>query len=209
MTHLTLPDLVDTPSSIVTDDGRRLDVPRAMTVDEFMAFPWPERERWELLEGVPVMSPAPAPRHQLLVFEIGYFLRNLHPDWCIVPGIDVTPSGHGSYVCPDLVVLDEIGPMERPTLRTPKLAVEVLSPSNRRNDLATKFWLYQRVGYPEYWIADPATAKLTIYLLDETASPHAYRESLPDADGFAASRLLAVSVRLSEPGPLYIIEHRS
>ena len=62
------------------------------------------------------------------------------------------------------------------------------SRSHARVDSArwtTRGGLYPRAGIPETWIADPAAAQLTIYALDETANPRAYRASPPDAEGFA------------------------
>jgi Uma2 family endonuclease len=42
------------------------------------------------------------------------------------------------------------------------LVVEVLSPSNRRNDLVLKRFGYGRAGIPRYWIVDGRDRTLTV-----------------------------------------------
>ncbi|HVG24076.1 MAG TPA: Uma2 family endonuclease [Thermoanaerobaculia bacterium] len=37
----------------------------------------------------------------------------------------------------------------------PDLVIEILSESNRRYDVRTKFGLYERAGVSEYWTVDP------------------------------------------------------
>lgn len=38
----------------------------------------------------------------------------------------------------------------------PLLVVEVLSPSNQSQDLGVKRHLYERLGFPAYWVIDPS-----------------------------------------------------
>ena len=47
-----------------------------MTIEEFLAFTEtrPEEERWELIEGVPVLNPSPIDYHQIVVTNISGFL---------------------------------------------------------------------------------------------------------------------------------------
>ena len=42
-----------------------------MTIEEFLAFTdtRPEEERWELIEGVPVLNPSPIDHHQIVVYQ--------------------------------------------------------------------------------------------------------------------------------------------
>ncbi|OON98735.1 MAG: hypothetical protein ATN35_03745 [Epulopiscium sp. Nele67-Bin004] len=46
----------------------------------------------------------------------------------------------------------------------PSLIVEILS-SNRKDDLETKFKLYERIGVGEYWIIDPSNNIINQYVL--------------------------------------------
>src|SRR3981081_4672199 len=47
-----------------------------MTIEEFLAFTdsRPEEERWELIEGVPILNPSPIDTHQIVVTNIVAFL---------------------------------------------------------------------------------------------------------------------------------------
>jgi len=52
-------------------------------------------------------------------------------------------------------------------LGAPDMIVEILSPSNRKRDILDKFYLYQRAGVREYWIADPKVKSVTAYIMQE------------------------------------------
>ena len=59
-------------------------------------------------------------------------------------------------------------------LGAPDMIVEILSsntcaaPSaSRKRDLYDKFYLYQRAGVREYWIADPKVKAVTVYVMQE------------------------------------------
>lgn len=67
----------------------------------------------------------------------------------------------------------------------PDIAVEVLSPSNRRYDLGVERTRYEQVGQPELWIIDPMGLSATVW-----------RRSWADAPGFD------VTVKLDWDGAL-------
>ena len=54
-------------------------------------------------------------------------------------------------------------PRDRPVKPRPDWACEVLSPSNARHDLVTKYRVYERSSVPHYWIVDPEREVLTVY----------------------------------------------
>jgi len=56
---------------------------------------------------------------------------------------------------------------ENAFLGAPDMVVEILSPSNRKKDQIEKFYLYQRAGVREYWIADPKVKMITVYVMQE------------------------------------------
>lgn len=47
-----------------------------------------------------------------------------------------------------------------------RLAVEVLSPSNRTTDLVTKRVDYAAAGIPSYWLVDPEVPSVTVLELE-------------------------------------------
>ncbi|MEZ4835246.1 MAG: Uma2 family endonuclease [Caldilineaceae bacterium] len=55
------------------------------------------------------------------------------------------------------------------TSMAPDLVIEVLSPSNWRDDRNVKFDAYARAGVPEYWIVDPMGETVEVFVLDGDA----------------------------------------
>ncbi len=52
----------------------------------------------------------------------------------------------------------------------PDVVVEILSPSTRRRDKLDKTKAYAKYRVPEYWIVDPESYSLELYLLQESGS---------------------------------------
>ena len=128
-----------------------------MGAEEFYAI-GETAERYELINGVVVMSPSPTPRHWRFVREI---LRQLDA-YC-------GPEGSDPYADIDLYV--EAMTVFRPDLcvflrspagavpsrlsEPPDLVVEISSPGNKSYDLKTKRDAYEKFGVKEYWSIDP------------------------------------------------------
>ena len=54
-------------------------------------------------------------------------------------------------------------PRESPLATRPDWICEILSPSNKQDDLFRKLRTYQRCQVPHYWILDPDEGTLTVY----------------------------------------------
>lgn len=117
--------------------------------------------RYELIDGELLVSPAPSLLHQRVVFELNDLLRRYVKElgWCELLGapIGVTFSPRRELQ-PDLCVIplvngrkvrrfEDVGRLV--------LAVEVLSPGTTRNDRYRKRPVYQDEGVPECWLVDP------------------------------------------------------
>lgn len=139
---------------------------------------WPPEERWELIDGVAYdMSPAPAPRHQLVLGELyAQFHRSLEGSRCVVflAPFDVrlpdTPDEPDrdirSVVQPDLTIVCDRGRIDDRGCRgAPDLAVEILSPSTAYKDQSQKFALYERHGVREFWIVNADRGTVEVYRL--------------------------------------------
>lgn len=140
---------------------------RPFTVDDLEGFP-DDGNRYELIDGMLVVSPAPVPWHQLVLGELFYALRTVCPKGLLVlfAPLDVQPDRSNSLQ-PDVLVarLTDFGPKNLPV--APLLAAEVLSPSTRLYDLNTKRSAYERMRVPSYWIVDPdEPGALTVLELD-------------------------------------------
>lgn len=132
---------------------------RHWTAAELRAIP-DDRNRYEIVDGELLVTPAPAPRHQRLLRELfldlqRYLVANPVGELFFSPA-DIELSDD-TVVQPDLFVIplsDGESPEEWSEVGRLLLAVEVLSPSTARWDRTLKRRLYQRAGVPEYWIVD-------------------------------------------------------
>lgn len=142
------------------------------TVDDLDALP-DDGLRYELVDGVLLVSPSPRVPHQLAQAELLMVLGAAAPAHLrvLAAPLDVTFS-RTRLLQPDLIVFD------REQLRGPKadglpaLAVEVLSPSTRATDLTLKRHVLEQAGVASYWLLDPDVPCLTVLELDDGA----YRE---------------------------------
>jgi Uma2 family endonuclease len=122
--------------------------------------------KYEVVQGELLVSPAPTPAHDALVRELW---RRLNA-YCEATGIGQV-SGHlpafvagDSEAIPDLVVREAmVPPPDRwDDAPRPLLVVEVLSESTQRNDRVRKRGFYLASGIPEYWIVDGESRTIEI-----------------------------------------------
>ncbi len=144
---------------------------RPFTVRDLEAMP-DDGHRYELIDGVLIVTPAPGWGHQEASFALAIALRAACP-----PGLRTLPAPFAvqpdehNEVQPDIVVA-RFGDLTSQHLPVaPVLAVEVLSPSTRLHDLNTKKVAYERLAVPSYWVLDPVLpGSLRVFELDEAGS---------------------------------------
>lgn len=110
--------------------------------------------RYELDDGVLVVSPAPTSRHQLAVGRLtAVLMAACPPGLLVLPGAGININEYQQRV-PDLVVI-RAESFHEPFLELPPLlAVEVASPRTKVYDRGRKKGLYQKFGISSYWIID-------------------------------------------------------
>ena len=123
--------------------------------------------RYELLDGSIIVTPAPTPAHQNVVFELAVLLRATVPDEykVFVAPLD-TALPTGDVLEPDVLVVSRDAITSKDVTGVPLLAVEVLSPSSRRRDVGDKLTAYRDAGVPSYWVVDPIHPRLRAWYLD-------------------------------------------
>jgi Uma2 family endonuclease len=129
-----------------------------MTIEEFLAFTdtRPEEERWELIEGVPVLNPSPIDYHQIVVTNIVAFLvrRKIEMKTAWLPligtGTRVPVSVH-SLPQPDVMVKEQ-PPTGSAVSDDGLVLFEVLSKSNTRSDQAWRRRVYASVPNCQHYI---------------------------------------------------------
>jgi len=147
--------------------------PGPLTVADLEGMP-DDGHRYEVLDGVLVVTPAPRPVHQRGAFRLAMALDAAAPDDVeVLPApLAVRPQGglplHAQVteLQPDVVAARVADYTDRDLPTAPLLAVEVLSPSTRLFDLTLKKAAFERMGAPSYWLLDPATETLTAFELD-------------------------------------------
>ena len=140
---------------------------RPFTVRDLEAMP-DDGHRYELIDGVLIVTPAPGWHHQEGLGELFVQLRAACPRGLrvLAAPFAVQPDEHNE-VQPDILVtrFDDLTPRNLPV--APLLAVEFLSPSTRLHDRNTKKAAYERMGAASYWLVNPELpGRLTVFELD-------------------------------------------
>jgi Uma2 family endonuclease len=69
-------------------------------------------------------------------------------------------------VQPDICVICDLSKLDdKGCIGAPDLIVEILSPSTTKHDRVTKMKLYEEFGVREYWIVNPKTKTVYVFLL--------------------------------------------
>lgn len=149
-----------------------LQVPH-FTVDMLDQFP-DDGTRYELLEGMLLVTPAPSNAHQVVATRLANALTNaLGPDG---PGrvvaVGAIQRGENTQLQPDILVYPATFP---PTAHWRDihgwwLAVEVMSPVSRVYDREFKRGAYLALGVEESWLVDPNECAVEVWTRTERES---------------------------------------
>jgi len=143
------------------------------TIDMLETFP-DDGNRYELLEGMLLVTPAPSTAHQIVAgrlhVALAATLEQTGLAHVVAPG--AIQRGGRTQLQPDILVFSTA---YAPTthwreIREWWLAVEVLSRSSRIYDRDVKRAAYLALGVAEYWIADPRDCAVDVWTLGEATS---------------------------------------
>jgi Uma2 family endonuclease len=141
---------------------------------------WIDDKRRELFDGIVKLMSGPLTIHsEITTNAVGrmwsYIKRRKGKCKIFHSPIDVRLPKNGetaddkifNVVQPDIVVVCDPSKIDaKGIIGAPDLVVEVLSPSNTRLMMSTKFDLYEEAGVKEYWVVHPK-AGVTVFLLQE------------------------------------------
>jgi Uma2 family endonuclease len=142
-------------------------IPRSnFTYEDYKRLP--DDQRYEVLEGELVMTPAPGTPHQRILLRLAarleFFTQEHGVGTCFAAPTDVVLSDK-TVLQPDVLFV----PCNRSSIiaqgaihGAPDLVVEILSPSTAKRDLEIKRQLYSTYGVREYWIVDPEAQSIEI-----------------------------------------------
>jgi len=153
-----------------------LDMTKRYTYADYLT--WMDDVRRELINGFIYLMSAPARIHQELSFEINYrfasFVKRRKRKCKIYYApFDVRLPKEGAIeddkiydvVQPDICVICDPSKLDdKGCIGAPDLIVEVLSPSTAHYDKNKKLNLYEKFGVKEYWIVDPKTKTVQVFL---------------------------------------------
>lgn len=138
---------------------------RALTYDDLADMP-DDGHRYELIDGVLIVSPSPVTRHQRAVGRLFLLLNAGCPDdlEVFLAPFDVVLAAD-TVLIPDLIVARRSELTAKNLPAAPVLAVEVLSPSTRRFDLMVKHSRLEAAGCAHYLVVDPDVPSVIIWSL--------------------------------------------
>jgi Uma2 family endonuclease len=129
------------------------------TADMVRALP-DDGNRYEVVYGELLVTPAPRPWHQFVVHRLSValelYVRDEPVGVVLTAPADISWGREDVLVQPDVFVVrtEEARTLEWSRMRGLLLAVEVLSPSSQRADRFAKRKRYQDAGVPLYWVVD-------------------------------------------------------
>jgi Uma2 family endonuclease len=128
--------------------------------------------RYEVMNGVLIMIPAPNKVHQSMVIRFVYYLFP-HVDLVglgkvIVAPFDVELTSR-RVVQPDVLVVLNANLQNVTSSRLigpPDLAIEIASPGTASYDRLSKYEAYEQAGVSEYWLADTEERNIEVLTLE-------------------------------------------
>jgi Uma2 family endonuclease len=163
-----------------------------LTYEDYEAFP-DDGNRYEIIDGEVCVSPPPITAHQWasaeLTWLLGSHIRQYELGRLFYAPFAVMLSPHDVFE-PDVVFISEdrmvlLG--EKGLRGAPDLCIEISSPSTRTYDRTVKRERYAQFGVDEYWIVDPDTKTVEVFVLEAGA----YRlQAIARADDRVASSVL-------------------
>jgi Uma2 family endonuclease len=174
-----------------------------MTVEEFYAFTdtRPDNEKWELIDGEPLLNASPSPIHQWIVKNVLVALtlqeRTASASWSVLPGLGVRVSATNRPE-PDLLVMPHTASSQDALKRDTSeiiVAFEVLSPSTKDRDLRWKRTAYANLpSLTHYIVIAQDAVDVVVFARDGGFSERHFR-SFNDTIEIAA---LGIALPLSE-----------
>ena len=174
-----------------------------MTVEEYFAFTdtRPDNEKWELIDGEPILNASPSRLHQITFLNLAYLLgalqRERRQSWEASPGIGVRVSDV-SLPEPDFFIVPAGAARHDPYGRETSNVIatfEILSPSTADRDLRWKRTAYTSLPtLAHYVVIAQDTVDVVVFARDNGFAARHIR-SLGDSMELPA---LGISLPLAE-----------
>jgi len=169
------------------------DPDRVLTVEDMEDMP-DDEFRYELDDGMLIVSPAPSLPYQIAVTQLAVVLSAACPPGLRVvigPGVNTSKFQHW---VPDLTVIRKESETPMFLADPSVLAVEVASPRTRVFDRGRKRDVYERFGIRSYWIIDVGQDKPGLTVLELRRGRYAEVVRVVGDEGFSAVRPFPVTI---------------
>lgn len=155
------------------------------TVNDIYALP--EGTRAELIDGKIYYMAPPNTRHQMLVSDLHYqikdYIRRNHGACIIIPAPFAVflNENDKNYVEPDIsVICDKNKITDKGCNGAPDWIIEIVSPGSKQMDYYKKLFKYRTAEVREYWVVDPAKEQILVYRFEkETMDQYSFGEDIP------------------------------
>ncbi len=155
------------------------------TIEDIYALP--DGERAELIDGKIYYMAPPSTKHQMLVSELHYQIKDYfkhNNGACNVfpaPFAVFLKENDENYVEPDIsVICDKDKLTDQGCYGAPDWIIEIVSPSSKSVDYFTKLFKYRTAGVREYWIVDPMKESVMAYRFEkEVMEQYSFDEEVP------------------------------
>ena len=175
--------------------------PNPMTVEEFFSFTdtRPDNEKWELIDGEPILNATPSRLHQRIVLNVAALLNSLarEQSWEVLPGLGFRVSTT-NLPEPDIIIRPNVAPQGNPLSRECDdviVAFEILSPSTAERDLRWKRKAYTDASSVTHYVVLAQDA-IDVVVYDRASGFGEQR--LTSLDASIEFPLLGVSLPLAE-----------
>ena len=150
---------------MIAEQAFRLPHGRDFTVHDLASIPY-DGNRYELVDGILVVSPPPGCLHQATLMSLISLMRHpCPPDMQLVVGPFAVRPDETTELWPDLIVgrTEDFTTDSLPT--APLLAIEIITPNSELYDRHIKKAAYRKMGAAHYGVVDPATPSVTVFEL--------------------------------------------
>ena len=158
-----------------------------ITIEQFLRFRAPQGFRCELINGEIVLSPDPKPPHYDICERLAEFLKQVcpPPEFKVIQRMNILLGAAGQMPSPDVAVIPQgawIAALAGGYPSTiPYLVTEVVSPSNRKGQVAKKVSSYLASGIGLVWVIYPKRRVVIVHTHagSETLDESGYLELSP------------------------------
>ncbi len=145
---------------------------KGFTYQDYLELP-DDGQKYEVINGELVMTPAPQMIHQIIsaniMDELRAFVKKKNLGLVLCAPVDVFFT-EINVVQPDILFIStkNSGIMgEKYVSGAPDLLIEIISPASGYYDMVEKKDLYEQFGVKEYWVVDPKKKWVEIYMNED------------------------------------------